>query len=90
MPRDGSLTVGDLVEKNLDYLEVTCTKCPRRGRYSVARLLERHGADAKLTDWKSDITADCPRAKAAKYSDWCGANTPGLVALFGSGARRKA
>jgi hypothetical protein len=43
------------------------------------RLLEELGPDAKLTDWKSEITADCPRVKARKISDWCGAAMRDLV-----------
>jgi hypothetical protein len=56
MPRDGSITPADLVGK-LDWLVVSCEKCGRRGRYSVTRLIELYGRDAKLTDWLARITA---------------------------------
>ena len=49
MPREGSITPADLVGK-LDWLNVTCDKCGRHGRYSAARLVERLGPDAKLLD----------------------------------------
>jgi hypothetical protein len=49
MPRDGSLTPRDLVEK-LDVLRVECDKCGRSGRYRVLRLAEQIGWDGKLTD----------------------------------------
>jgi hypothetical protein len=39
MPRDGSLTPRDLVEK-LDVLVVACDKCGRSGRYRL-RLAEQ-------------------------------------------------
>jgi hypothetical protein len=32
------LVFGD-IEGKLDVLRVECTKCPRKGRYSVARLI---------------------------------------------------
>ena len=76
-PRDGSLTPADLVGK-LDWLVVSCEKCGRHGRYSVARLAERLGPDAKLTDWLAGITADCPRRKSMDMSDQCGACSPDL------------
>jgi hypothetical protein len=72
MVRDGSLTPADLVGK-LDTLRVACTKCDRVGRYPVAKLVERLGPDAKLTDWLSEITADCPRKR-----NQCGALCPDL------------
>jgi len=81
MPRDGAITVGDLVGR-LEYLTLECEKCGRRGRYRVARLVEQHGPDHKLTDWQWQLTADCPRRQAARMSDWCGAGSPDLVRLF--------
>jgi len=56
MPRDGSLTPRDLVEK-LDVLVVPCDKCGRSGRYRVLRLAEQIGWDGKLTYWLSNLTA---------------------------------
>ena len=38
MPR-GYLTFGD-IEGKLDVLRVECTRCDRKGRYSVAKLIE--------------------------------------------------
>jgi ribosomal protein L44E len=35
-------TFGD-IEGKLDVLRVECTKCDRKGRYSVAKLIEKHG-----------------------------------------------
>ena len=57
MSRDGSLVFGDLIGK-LDYLRADCSKCGHSGHYAVLLLIQRHGADAKLTDWLSKITAD--------------------------------
>jgi hypothetical protein len=60
MPREGSLTSADLIGK-LDVLRVECKKCGRSGRYRVDRLVQQVGRDAKLTDWLTNLSADCPR-----------------------------
>jgi hypothetical protein len=44
MPRDGTLTPRDLVEK-LDVLVVACDNCSRSWRYRVLRLAEQIGWD---------------------------------------------
>ena len=75
MPREGAIIFRDLVGK-LDALNVECTKCGRRRRYRLDRLIERYGIDAKLFDWTDEITADSP-SKQAK-NDICGARCPDL------------
>lgn len=67
MPRDGSLVFGDLFGR-LTTLVVVCDKCGRHGRYSVARLVERLGPDAKMTDWLSRIVERF--GADAKLTDW--------------------
>jgi hypothetical protein len=81
MPADGSLTPADLIGK-LEWLVVSCDKCGRKGRYSVARLIERSGADAKLTDWLARMTADCPKRHSVDMSDQCAARCPDLIKVF--------
>ena len=83
MPRSGAIIFGDLEGKTA-VLRVACAKCERRGQYSVATLIEKHGADAKLVDWKDDITADCPKRANDRKAlfDLCGAHFPDLAALF--------
>jgi hypothetical protein len=54
-------------------LELICEQCGRRGRYSVARLLAKHG-NAKLPELATEI-ADCPRARAASIHDCCKARS---------------
>jgi hypothetical protein len=39
------LVFGD-IEGKLDVLRVECTKCPRKGRYSAPRLIEKYGRRA--------------------------------------------
>jgi hypothetical protein len=82
MPHEGSITPADLVGK-LDWLVVSCEECGRHGRYNVARLVERIGADAKLTDYLTEvITADCLRRKSIDMSDQCGARCPDVPKVF--------
>ena len=46
MPRDGALTLSDVLSPTLS---IVCEPCSRHGRYSVATLVGGYG-DAKLTD----------------------------------------
>jgi hypothetical protein len=78
MPRDGSITFGDLIGK-LDVLRVNCDKCWRAASYSVAGLIERHGRNGKLTAWLAHVSRDCLRRKSIDMSDQCGAKMPDLV-----------
>ena len=73
MPRDGGLTLSDV---HSPTLSIVCEPCGRRGRYTVARLLEGHG-DAKLTDLLQKL-ADCPKTRCASIHDRCKAVYEGL------------
>jgi hypothetical protein len=64
MPRSGAVTLSDLIDPTLT---VACARCQRKGRYSVARLMSKHG-DARLTDLRTFLTADCPQ-RARKSID---------------------
>ena len=66
MPRDGALTLSDVRGPTLG---IVCEPCGRRGRYSVAKLMEQHG-DAKLTDLLQTL-ADCQKARSASIYDRC-------------------
>jgi hypothetical protein len=66
MPRDGSLVLSDLRQPTLS---IVCAPCGRRGRYSVAKLMEEHG-DAKLTELLMTLAA-CPKARSASIHDRC-------------------
>ena len=56
-------TFGD-IEGKLDVLRVECTKCERKGRYSVAKLIEEHGRRDNMSAWVRDLKGDCPRRDA--------------------------
>jgi hypothetical protein len=47
MPRDSSVTFGDL-ESRLEHIELACPKCGLLGRYSLKRLILARGRDGKL------------------------------------------
>ena len=77
MPRDGAIIFSDLIGK-LDAVHIACPKCGREGRYRLQRLLDERGSDAKLIEWKHEITADCPKKLAHDWNDQCGARCPDL------------
>ena len=41
-------------------VRLACLACPRKGSYRLARLADRFGAEAKLTDVLAALSADCP------------------------------
>src|SRR5262245_54761162 len=75
--RDGAIIFSDLIGK-LDVVKVACGKCGRVGQYSLARLIERHGRDGNVADLIDAVAADCPKRKAANFSDRCDARCPDL------------
>lgn len=54
------------------HIELWCEKCPRTGRYSVARAIAKHGADLGLPYFLEAVSADCPRRALPHYHDRCG------------------
>ena len=48
------LVFGD-IEGKLDVLRVECTKCARKGRYSVRRLIEKYGRKANMMKWREQL-----------------------------------
>jgi hypothetical protein len=69
MPRHGSRTLSDLTPEPI--LMLACEPCGRRGQYSVAWLIEEHGADAKLTDLLVTL-ANCQKgASTSSIHDRC-------------------
>ena len=75
MPRDGSFTLSDVQGPSLT---IVCEPCGRRGQFNVSRLIEQHGADAKLTDLLGVLAGDCPKARSASIHERCKAVYEGL------------
>src|SRR5690348_6665580 len=56
-----------------------CRACPRLGRYRLATLAERFGANASLADVLQALSASCPRQQRPSHSGPdCGAYYPDL------------
>jgi hypothetical protein len=70
----GYLVFGD-IEGKLDMLRVECTRCPREGRYSVAGLIEKHGRDGRMMEWREQLNGDCPRLGIERH----GSDNPIIV-----------
>jgi hypothetical protein len=81
MPRDGAIIFSDLIGK-LDLIRVACNKRGRDGCYGLARLIDKHGRDAKLIDWLDELTAACPKKQAHNMNDPCGTRCPQLPKVF--------
>ncbi len=81
MPLDG--TIGGLVGM-VEVLRVECPVCDRKGRYVVSRLVAEFGPDFRLTDWLSQLTADCPNKNQKGVTRACGAVDVGSVEAGGS------
>jgi hypothetical protein len=60
---------------------IACTRCLRRGRYRLATLIARYGADMPAADLLRIVSADCPaRAKASPMvHERCDPHFVGLV-----------
>jgi hypothetical protein len=56
-----------------------CRDCPRIGRYRLAALAERFGADALMSDVLEAISAACPRTHERHPGRLCQAYLPDLV-----------
>lgn len=58
-----------LVEYPVVVVNVACALCPRRGRYRLARLAERYGANALLVDVLRTIAGGCGGRCGARFED---------------------
>ena len=59
-------------------LRVECTKCDRKGLYSVAKLIEKCGRKGKMMKWKEQLTGDCPRCDTHSMMERCDLICPDL------------
>jgi hypothetical protein len=71
------LVFGD-IEGKLDALRVECTRCQRKGRYSVRKLIERYGRKAHMMKWREQLSNDCPKRYAPQLHDRCDLICPDL------------
>jgi hypothetical protein len=66
------------IEGKLDVLCVECTKCARKGRYHVLRLIEVYGRNGNMSKWLSDPKRDCPKRDAHSLHKRCNLQCPDL------------
>ena len=57
------------IEGKLDVLRVECTRCQRKGRYSVRRLIEKFGRQANMMKWREQLNGDCHKRDAPQMHD---------------------
>ena len=62
--RDHAHTLSDF---RVPTLSIECEPCGRRGRYNIARLIEKYG-DAKLPELRH-VLANCPKSKSFSVRD---------------------
>jgi len=43
----------------------------RRGRYNLAKLIEKHGRNGNATKWLSDLRGDCPKRDIPQLHERC-------------------
>jgi hypothetical protein len=59
MRTPGSVAPGDVAAR-ATRIDVACSRCERRGRYPLARLVNTHGPDFAMTDLGAEL-ANCTR-----------------------------
>ena len=64
--RENAHTLADF---RVESISIECEPCGRRGRYNVAKLIEKYG-DAKLPELRH-VLAKCPKAKSFSMRDRC-------------------
>jgi len=65
----------------LEYLDIECGRCDRRGRLRLDRLIAEHGPHMPMPTLGRLLAADCPRLRADRMHDVCGWRVPALSKL---------
>ena len=77
----GLRSLGEIATRT-GMLTVACSRCERRGRYRLDKLIARHGAEVGARVIAPEITADCPHRDAPALMERCDILFPALAALF--------
>ena len=77
------VALGDVAAK-ATHIEIACSRCERRGRYNLGRLVGRLEPDFPMTDLGAEL-ADCPNRSATAHGERCDVYLPDLVALLNGG-----
>src|SRR5262249_21782243 len=60
-------------------VRVACNYCKRHGRYRLARMAERYGAETTCAEVLRQLAGDCPHTAPNKYNPkGCGVHLPDL------------
>jgi hypothetical protein len=68
---------GDIAGK-LVVFRVECTRCPRKGRYTVAKLIAKYGREGNMSEWMSELKNDCPKRDVPQLHERCDLICPDL------------
>jgi hypothetical protein len=68
---------GDIAGK-LVVLRVECARCPRKGRFGVAKLIAQYGREGNMSEWMSELKGDCPNRDAPQLHERCDLICPDL------------
>jgi hypothetical protein len=66
------------IEGKLDVLRVECTKCSRKGRYQLHKLIAKYGRKGNMMKWKEQLNGDCPKRDAHSLHERCDLICPDL------------
>jgi len=80
----GNLILLCHIADRLEWLELACTRCERRGRLRVARLLRGYGPDRPIREVMDEMAADCPRRinPPGSLQERCSVFSPNLAGAF--------
>jgi hypothetical protein len=67
-----------LADYPFDMVRLACRKCPRKGQYRKATLIERYGPEQNMVALRLIRAGDCPKVVANKITDLCGVIYPDL------------
>ena len=77
---NGSVTLGEVAAR-ASHIELACSRCERRGRYRLSRLVALLGGNFPMTNLGAQM-ADCPK-KSGGVWDRCDFYYPGLRTIMG-------
>ena len=76
-----AILLGDWIGR-AEYIDLACSRCPRRGRLNVARLVAQYGATYPGPKLLAVLSADCPRrAPVIPLAELCGIHTSNAATL---------
>ena len=75
-----SVSLADIAAR-IDMLEIRCSRCDRKDRYHVSRLIEQRGGSMLLPDLRMELVQGCDHANGRDY-DRCDVFFPQLVDLM--------